>query len=235
MVRCRCWGRRNTKHNMLEAYALHLNALISFLQQPCLTSSSASQQPRWLSTSLAWACSHRPSWRTSLAPSAGCLPEPSCKHTATHRIENMYHSLIYHPSCLFYLCISTGRKGREISLCTYLDLSAKVPLDLLLPVPVELLLPLLAFQVADGHKPLTRCLHICRDPRPRGIGTKLLSKKGKNISLANCISSYKNWTYSYLNTWPGRKHIASISRVEKTKKLERHHTASSYASGECAG
>ena len=63
----------------------------------------------------------------------------------------------------------------------YLDLSAKVPLDLLLPVPVELLLPLLAFQVTDCHKPLTRCLHICRDPSSMGIGTKPLSKKEVNM------------------------------------------------------
>ena len=63
----------------------------------------------------------------------------------------------------------------------YLDLSAKVPLDLLLPVPVELLLPFLPFQVTDGHKPLTTCLHISCDPRSRGVGTKLLSKKEVNI------------------------------------------------------
>jgi hypothetical protein len=59
----------------------------------------------------------------------------------------------------------------------YLDLSAKVSLDLLLPVPGELLPPFLSVQVPDGPKPLTTRVNISVVPRPRGIGTKILSKK----------------------------------------------------------
>ena len=162
-------------------------------------------------TSSAWARRCRPSWRTSRTfvwLSARAFPQA----------QNRKHLSRFH--VLGELLVNQWKKRKRI---VYLDLSASWSSSCTWSASTSF---------PHGYKPLTRV------PRPRGIGTKFLSKKEVKILISNLrLVTYKNelymivpkhisgWHDIYLPVWnTSWEHVnwkiyTSILLVEKLSNL----------------